>query len=79
MTLEELKVEADKLGYGLIKKPERIKFLPCVCGCNLRHHYYSYYGSQHFKCKRCGLESPSGNSEREARLNWNKMIEENNT
>nr|DAT55711.1 MAG TPA: restriction alleviation protein [Caudoviricetes sp.] len=33
MTIEELKIEADKLGYNLTKKPESIKLLPCpVCG-----------------------------------------------
>lgn len=29
MTYEELKAEADKLGYGLIKRTEYIKFKPC--------------------------------------------------
>lgn len=33
MTIEELKIEADKLGYNLTKKPENIKLLSCpVCG-----------------------------------------------
>ena len=29
MTIEELKIEADKLGYNLTRKPESIKLLPC--------------------------------------------------
>ena len=33
MTLEELKAEANKLGYGLIKKKPYIPIKPCpVCG-----------------------------------------------
>lgn len=80
MTLEELKAEADKLGYRLSKKSERVKFLPCVCGCNRRLHWFghSYYeGTQiSFECNNCGLKSPPGSSEQEARQKWNKMIKE---
>ena len=33
MTVEELKIEANKLGYNIIKKPEpKEKKLPCICG-----------------------------------------------
>ena len=36
MTLEELKAEAEKFGYTLIKKSDSIKMLPCTCGCKRR-------------------------------------------
>ena len=76
MTVEELKKEAAKLGYNIIKKQEDIRFKPCVCGCNRRKHCYSYGNTVSFECKNCGLTSPKGSDEREAKLNWNKMIEE---
>ena len=40
MTLAELKEEARKQGYRLMKdcRPERL--LPCTCGGNKRTHYY---------------------------------------
>ena len=77
MTVEELKVEAAKLGYKLIKKPEYVKFRPCICGCNKRELWHRIGGTEFYKCKNCGLIAPEGFNDREARLNWNKMIEEN--
>lgn len=76
MTVEELKKEAAKLGYNIIKKQEYIRFKPCVCGCNRRTHWYSYENTVFFECNNCGLKSPIGLDEKEAKLNWNKMIEE---
>lgn len=76
MTVEELKKEAAKLGYSIIKKQEYIRFKPCICGCNNRKHWYSYGNSVFFECTNCGLKSPIGLDEKEAKLNWNKMIEE---
>ena len=79
MTVEELKKEAAKLGYNIIKKQEYIRFKPCICGCNQRKRWYginSYETTVFFKCKNCGLTSPKGSDEKEAKLNWNKMIEE---
>ena len=32
MNLEELKSEAAKLGYNLVKKQPYTKLLPCTCG-----------------------------------------------
>ena len=76
MTVEELKKEAAKLGYSIIKKQEYIRFNPCVCGCNNRSHWYGYGTTVFFECNNCGLRSPAGLNEKEAKLNWNKMIEE---
>lgn len=76
MTVEELKKEAAKLGYNIIKKQKYIRFNPCVCGCNRREHWYGYGQTKFFRCKNCGLKSPEGSNEKEAKLNWNKMIEE---
>lgn len=50
MTYEELKKEADKLGYKLIKKPEPVKRLPCTCGCKRVYNCYSSHYSG-YKCK----------------------------
>lgn len=41
MTIEELKNESDKLGYRLVKKPERVIMLPCpVCGGRASGKWY---------------------------------------
>lgn len=72
---EELKKEATKLGYNIIKKKERIKLLPCICGCNKRTHWYKiqYYG---LRCTKCGLEAAvrSEESESELKKEWNHKV-----
>ena len=55
MTVEELKKEAAKLGYNLIKKPPREHYLPCICGCRQREHWIDLTNTEVLKCKRCGL------------------------
>ena len=32
MTFEELKAEAKRQGYYIVKKKESIKLIPCTCG-----------------------------------------------
>ena len=81
MTYEELKTEAEKLGYKLIKKQEYIRFLPCTCGCNVRHHHTIPPRDGHprlyfYKCSGCFKEGPKAKTERDAKIAWNKMIEE---
>ena len=74
MTLDELKVEAEKHGYKLIKKQESVKLLPCTCGCNRRAEWV--YGRQVFySCNRCGKKSPCSNTKIGAKRAWNEMIE----
>lgn len=51
MTVEELKVEAAKLGYYLIKKPD--KYIPCTCGANNRRFRW-INGKPTLTCSRCG-------------------------
>lgn len=74
MRLDELKAEAEKLGYTLIKKSESIKMLPCTCGCKRRTEWFSK-GQIFVSCKRCGKKSPLSNTERGAKRAWNEMIE----
>ena len=75
MSLEELRIEAEKLGYKLRKIEPYEHFKPCVCGHNRRTTIYGRSGI-YFECKVCGLESPVGRSEKDAKDKWNKMIEE---
>lgn len=77
MTLDELKVEADKFGYKLIKKSVRIKMLPCICGCNKRTEWFdSRKGQTFYSCDGCGKKSPMSNTTNGAKRAWNEMIEE---
>ena len=73
---EEFKAEAKRRGYNLIKIPENVKLLPCICGEKQPQSWYCK-GLTFYKCGNCGVASPMSKGERKAKLNWNKMIEEN--
>ena len=74
-TVKELKEEADRLGYNIIKKSESEKLLPCVCGCNQRSHLFNPE-FKILKCKRCGLEAfvNKNASEIELKKEWNRTV-----
>ena len=74
-TDEELIAEAKRRGYRIQKEPEKIKFLPCVCGRNQRIAWYVGRGMYTYECKGCGLTSPKAKGEKAARIEWNNMIE----
>lgn len=77
MTLDELKKEAKKQGYYVMKPSTNYtKFLPCTCGYKKRtelHAENSYMIA--YQCKRCGLQSEFRPSAEEARIAWNELIE----
>ena len=73
MTVKELRAEANKLGYNIIPKPEYIKFVPCICGHNRRQLWFTPNGMK-YECKNCGMTSPEGKTERDAKKKWNEMI-----
>lgn len=77
MTFEELKAEAEKQGYSLIKKQPYVKLLPCTCGSEKIYHFFGFRYDG-FNCGICGKESLSrkGASEREKIKDWNKMVEQ---
>lgn len=78
ISLPELRELAEKLGYKLVPIKKYVRFLPCSCGCNRRIHWSVVNNSEYsviLECKKCGFEVP-GNSEDDAKHNWNKMIRE---
>lgn len=80
MTIDDLKIEAKKLGYRLSKIPEKVKKLPCpVCGRHsgkdIRVWYHVYYG-KFYMCE-CGFRSEKySKSEVQRRKDWNEAVEE---
>lgn len=77
MTVDELKQIAGEMGYNIIKKQEYVRFLPCKCGCNKRERWFGFASEKAyiFRCVKCGVEA-QGRTEKEAKLNWNRMMEE---
>ena len=74
MTLDELKAEAKRQGYKLIKDNPVPKMLPCVCGANRRAEWTNIRGKYCYECMKCGRTSSWGDTRREARENWNRMV-----
>lgn len=72
MTREEIKAEAEKLGYKLVKHQPYERLLPCTCGCNRRKTVY-YLNYQALVCTSCG-KMAKGFSREQAKRNWNEMI-----
>jgi hypothetical protein len=75
MTLEELKLEAEKLGYSVVKKQQYIKLSPCTCGQKKPRLWYRFGGGEFFRCPNCDFEAPAAKTKKQARLNWNKSVE----
>lgn len=76
MTLEEVKIEADKLGYRLVKKPERVIMLPCpVCGGRASGDWYDMSNGCRFKqCNCCDFRGGYGKTILEAKKKWNEAV-----
>lgn len=74
LTLEELKAEAKRQGYKLIKD-KHPRFERCLCGHNV-HQWCSRRGMENMVyCKHCGLESPWVKGGNAAVIEaWNAMI-----
>ena len=78
MTLEELKAEANKHGYTLVKRQPYIPFPSCKC-TNYRKGLYRYqqpYEGYFYKCDICGLESKPARFIKDAQLNWYNLTKE---
>lgn len=78
MTVDELKEEAKKLGYNVIKRQERIKLKPCKCGRKRIDQWIDWIHREaniYYKCPQCGRQSEKCETEREARIAWNDMVE----
>ena len=73
LTWEELKAEAKRQGYKLIKA-KRPRFEPCLCGHNV-HQWVSGPEGWMVYCKHCGLNSPWAAKNKTSVIEaWNEMI-----
>lgn len=76
--IEELKAEASKLGYILVKKREFVPLLPCPCGAISKTKLiYSTDWSMFYRCSKCNFEGYRADTKYEARENWNRAVKIN--
>ena len=83
--LEQLRADAKKLGYKLVKIPEKVTLLPCpVCGSKNTSVWYLCYDRRHGiergqvrKCNICGFEGKAvAKGELATKRAWNEAVEE---
>lgn len=78
MNLEELKAEAAKLGYKLVKKQPYIKLSHCTCGKKKPVNWFIMQGENRgmsiYQCDNCGLSALPAKTDRQARENWNQLV-----
>lgn len=80
MTYEELKIEANKMGYNLIKKKEYVPHKKCKCGKHGRVMLGCKVGSDKstwsIMCEKCNKRTKAWMNQDDAWREWNKMQEE---
>lgn len=75
MTLDELKAEAKRQGYKLVKYTKLPKILPCVCGTESMIEIHSRSLNKYsYECGNCLRASLWGNTKLEAIENWNRVV-----
>ena len=75
MNFEELKTEANALGYSLCKKITYEKLSTCKCGSR---RITSELGirSKYYRCTKCGLKGNPAKTKYQAIANWNVAVKE---
>lgn len=74
MNFEELKAEADKQGYTLIKKQPYVSLLKCPnCGKKPQPWISAVSNKTKYKCECQSTDWIKG--DRSARMEWNKLAE----
>lgn len=76
MTLEELKIEAKRQGYKLIKDNPLPKIGRCECGRRPRQWWTSEQRS-FYKCDHCGKQSDAKVKRRDIIEAWNTIANKN--
>lgn len=73
MTFEELKAEANRQGYNLIKKQKYISLTKCPM-CGEKPEQWCWKGLLSYKC-RCDKHNGWFSTDRAARIAWNDWAE----
>ena len=74
MTYEELKAEAEKQGYGLIRKEKYVSLKKCP-KCGRKPSLWTSVDGYTYRCDKCGLSSDRQKTVKKAKLSWNKVTE----
>ena len=74
MDINELKAEAQRLGFSLSKKITYEKLLTCPCSYRSRNRIVCEIGfrTKYYRCTLCGYKSKPAKYKYDAITNWNK-------
>lgn len=72
MTFEQLKREADKQGYDLVKRKTAPKLVHCICGFN-KHTTWQVKDRCVFECILCGRRV-EGKNLYDTTIKWNRQM-----
>ena len=75
-TLEELKIEANKLGYSLCKQITYEKLSTCKCGSRRIASDIGCHRTKYYRCTNCGLKGQPAKTKYQAIINWNNAVKE---
>ena len=83
MTLEEIRTEAQKHGYKLVKEHPYVRMMPCICGHKNISYCSTFYSASgektqtpyYHQCRKCGLTSEHTKTKYQAKLKWNECVE----
>lgn len=76
MTVEELKAEAEKQGYKLVKIASRVHILPCpICGSKRTEVWFTNL-MVYRKCARigCSFKGYLGKNKTDSKQKWNEAV-----
>ena len=79
MTLEEIKTEANKLGYSLCKQITYEKLSTCQCGSKRIASELWFRRTKYYHCTKCGLKGIPAKTKYQAIINWNNAVKEDTT
>ena len=75
MNIEELRAEANSLGYSLTKKITYEKPLKCRCSWQGWHMAYEVtFRGKYYRCTQCGYAGEIAKTKYQAIANWNKAV-----
>ena len=73
MTLEQIRTEAKKHGYKLVKDTPNPTLDACICGSK-RHIRMLGIHVKYYKCTKCGFTADEVQYLYQAKLKWNECV-----
>lgn len=74
ISLDELKAVAKSYGYKLVKNPEKVNLLPCICGRKRLDKWTSAHEGWQIRCPQCNRTGPWRKTLKGAKIGWNERV-----